>query len=423
MRSILKTQRLHQLLQPKRLAIFEACLIGLVAALAAVLLKQGVGWLGGWRIYASHVLPAWLVIPAFGLLCGSLAGILVERVAPETSGSGIPQVKAVLSRVPIPLDLRVAFTKLSGGILALGSGLALGREGPTVQVGAALAAALSRWVPTSSDYRRQLIAAGAGAGLAAAFNAPIAGVLFVVEELLQDVSDLTLGTAILASFIGAVVSRQLGGHSLDVNLDLTAPQTNFSVQEIPFYLVLGVLAGGFGVLFNRGVIASLTFNKQVLSRSLPIRIGLAGLVSGLVIALLPNTFHDNAGLREMLVTGGASWQVAAIAFVAYFVLTLVAYGSGAPGGLFAPTLILGSALGYLVGVCEHSLLGITLPSTYALAGMGAFFSAVARVPITAIVIVFEMTRDFNLVLPLMIGSVVAYLVGEKVASGSIYDLP
>lgn len=412
--------RLRQLLQPKRLAVLEACLIGLVAGLAAVLLKQGIGWLGTWRVQTAQLLPAWVVLPAIGLGGGLLAGLLVEWVAPETSGSGIPQVKAVLARVPMALDLRVALVKLVSGMLALGSGLFLGREGPTVQVGAALAAQLSHWLPTSPDHRRQMIAAGAGAGLAAAFNAPLAGILFVVEELLQDLSGLTLGTAILASFIGAVVSRLLGGHGLDINLNLAAPQTSFFVQEIPFYLVLGVLAGLLGGLFNRGVIVSLTLNR-LLPLGLPGQMGLAGFTSGLVVSLLPLSFRDNAGLREILITGQASWQVTAIAFVAQFVLTLVAYGSGAPGGLFAPTLILGAALGYLIGVCEHHFLGMSLPVTYALTGMGAFFSAVARVPITAIVIVFEMTTDFNLVLPLMIGCVVAYLVAEQTAKGSIYD--
>jgi CIC family chloride channel protein len=413
------TRLSQQLLQRQRFAILEACLIGLVAALAAVLLKQGVGALGGWRVHATELLPAWLVLPGVGLAGGLLAGWLIEQVAPEASGSGIPQVKAVLARVPIPLDLRVALIKLQSGILALGSGLPLGREGPTVQVGAALANQLSRWVPTSPDYRRQLIAAGAGAGLAAAFNTPIAGMLFVVEELLQDVSSFTLGTAILAAFIGAVVSRWLGGHSL--NLELTALQTNFSPQEIPFYLALGVLAGLLGALFNQGIIASLTFNRRFLRLGLPWRVGLAGLVCGMTIALLPTPFRDNAGLRELLTNGELSWQITAIAFIAQFSLTLIAYGSGAPGGLFAPALLLGSALGYLVGIGEHSLLGISSPTTYALAGMGAFFTAVARVPITGIVIVFEMTTDFNLVLPLMIGSVVAYLVAETVAAGSLYD--
>jgi chloride channel protein, CIC family len=182
-------QRFRNLLQPRRgLAIAEASLIGLVAALSAVLLKLGSGALGTWRVHTSHLLPPWIALPVVGALFGFMAGFLVERLAPEASGSGIPQVKASLANVPIKLSLRVACVKLVSALLAIGSGLTLGRQGPTVQVGAGLAAALSRLVPTSPDHRRQMIAAGAGAGLAAAFNAPIAGVLFIVEELLQDLS-------------------------------------------------------------------------------------------------------------------------------------------------------------------------------------------------------------------------------------------
>lgn len=416
-----KFKRFALLLSPKQLAIFEACLIGLVSGLAAVLLKQGVGWLGGFRVHSSDLHYPWLVLPIFGLIGGFIAGLLVERIAPETSGSGIPQVKAVLSGVPIALNFRVALTKFVGGILAIGSGLALGREGPTVQIGAAIAAKFSQWIPTSPENRRQLMAAGAGAGLAAAFNAPMAGVLFVVEELLQDVSQLTLGTAILASFIGAVVSHVFGGQSLDVNLNSTASISSLLVSDIPFYLILGVLSGILGSLFNEGIIQSLTVYSRVLNLSLPWRVGLAGFLCAVVVSLLPIAFHDSTGLRELLTNGQADWRFAAIAFVSYFILTIVAYGSGAPGGLFAPTLIIGAALGYLIGTVEYSLLGITLPVNYALAGMGAFFCAVARVPITAIVIVFEMTRNFNLVLPLMIACVTAYLVGEQIAPKSIYD--
>ncbi|PIG92223.1 chloride channel protein [Gloeocapsopsis sp. IPPAS B-1203] len=408
------------LLPRRRLAIAEACLIGLVAAFSAIVLRVGVGWIGAWRVQTASLAPAWLILPGIGFFLGYIAGFLLDRLAPEASGSGIPQVKASLADAPVKLSLREALVKLIASTIALGSGLTLGRQGPTVHVGAALAAQFSRWVPTSPEHRRQMIAAGAGAGLAAAFNAPITGVLFVIEELLQDLSGLTLGTAIIASFIGAVVSRILGGRTLQLNLVLTASQTSFSLAELPFFLLLGLLAGVLGSLFNRGIIASTKFYNQ--SRlSLPLRMAIAGGTSGLVVAFLPATFRDNTGLREFLITGGADWSLAAIAFVAQFTLTLVAFGSGAPGGLFAPSLILGSSLGYLVGVAEQSLFGFGSPATYALAGMGAFFSVVSKVPITAIVIVFEMTTDFNLVLPLMIGSVTAYLIADKFFPGSLYD--
>ena len=424
---MLLTKRFRRFLSHKRVAIGEACIIGLVSGLTAVFLKQGVGWLVDWR--ASQPLPTWLLLPGIGLLGGWLAGWLLERLAPEASGSGIPQVKAVLRSVSIPLNLRVAIVKLLSTTLALGSGLSLGRQGPTVQIGAALAAQLSRWVPTSPEYRKQLIAAGAAAGLAAGFNAPIAGVLFVVEELLQDFSGLALGTAILASFIGAVVSRVLGGQGL--HLSISTFDTGLSLQDLPFLILLGLLAGLLGALFSRGIFASIEFNKRVIGLPLPWRIGLAGLVTGLVGVFLPVAAQDNTGLRQFLVTGKANWLQIETAFVVKFGLTLMAAGAGAPGGIFAPTLMLGSALGCLVSFWVQNLYGFMgVPvealtvgdtTTYALTGMGAFFSAVTRVPITAIVIVFEMTTDFNLVLPLMIGSVVSYLVADKISSGSIYN--
>jgi CIC family chloride channel protein len=425
---MLRFRRLHKLFGSKRVAFLEACIIGVVSGLAAVALKQSVEILTAWRL--GSTLPAWFLLPTVGLLGGVASGWLVERFAPEAAGSGIPKVKAALAYINTPLNLRVALTKLCSTILALGAGLSLGRQGPTVQIGVSLAAQLSQWVPTSPEYRRQLLAAGAAAGLAAGFNAPIAGVLFVVEELLQDFSGLTLGTAILASFVGAVVSRLLGGQGLNLSY-FGILQTGLSVQDLPFLALLGILAGLFGGLFSKGIFASLRLFQQFKTVSLPLRIGLAGCLTGLVGAAVPVAAQDNTGLREFLVTGNIDWHIIAIAFVVKFALTLLAYGSGAPGGLFAPALVLGSALGCLVSfVAQATHAWFNLPvdtlassntTTYALTGMGAFFSAVTRGPITAIVIVFEMTANFNLVLPLMIGSGIAYLLSDKISSGSIYD--
>jgi CIC family chloride channel protein len=421
-RTSIKSRHLARGSVDTRYALIEACAIGVFSALAALWLKQGISWLGGWRIQATAQFGAWLTLPIVGLVLGMLAGWLIEQQSPEAAGSGIPHVKAVLARVPIPLSGRVAIVKAISTVLVLGAGLTLGRRGPTVHIGAALAAQLSSWLPTSLDHRRQMIAAGAAAGLAAGFNTPIAGVLFVVEELMRDLSGLTLETAILASFTGAVVSRILG--SADLNIPGTmlgaARDSNFSVSEIPFYIVLGIIAGAAGAIFNRSVVFSLKVHRRF---NLPMywRIGLAGMISGLIVAFLPPFFRDNAGLREFLLAGEANWQTIAIAFIAHFFLTVLAYSSGAPGGLFAPALVMGYALGYLVGTSEGAIAGGDSSATFALAGMGAFFTGVVRVPVTAIVIVFEMTADFNLVLPLMIGCAISYIVGETVFQGSIYE--
>ena len=351
-----------------------------------------------------------------GAIGGFLSGFLIERLAPEASGSGIPQVKAALGYIPIALNLRVAIVKIASTILALGSGLALGRQGPTVQIGAAIAGQISQWFPNSPENRRQLIAAGAAAGLAAGFNAPIAGVLFVIEELLHDVSSLTLGTAIISSFIGGVVSRILGGQ----NLNPPSNQIQFFAQEIPFLLFLGLIVGVFASLFNNSVIVVTKWNRQTFKMALSWRIAIAGCLSGIAIAILPSDFRDSAGLQLFLVNGQSDWLVTLGTFFVRFALTLIACSAETSGGLFVPSLILGAALGSLVGNLEHSWLGMGTPSTYALSGMGAFFGAVAKVPITAFVIVFEITMDFNIILPLMITTVVAYLCSEKYAPSSLY---
>lgn len=400
-----------------RYAMLEACLIGILSGISALLLKEGVGWLGTWRIQLVNQFGVWWVLPCGGLLLGLLAGEILEKFAPEAAGGGIPQVKAALARFPVPLSLRIAIVKMIGTILVLGGGLTLGRRAPTVHIGAALAAQLSRWIPTSPEHRRQMIAAGAASGLAAGFATPIAGVLFVIEELMRDVSGLTLETAIVASFTGAVVSLVLQSGDLSIPGPLLEDLSiSFSAPEIPIYILLGTLTGVLGAFFNRGIL----FCFQLQNRfNLPLawRIGLVSLISGLVIAALPPFFRDHTGLREIVITGELNWHSIALVFVAHFFLTMLAYSSGAPGGLFAPALVLGSALGYLVGI----VFSTGAEATYALAGMGGFFTAVVRAPVTAIVIVFELRANFNLVLPLMITSAISYLVAENVFKRSLYQ--
>ncbi|MEB3343402.1 chloride channel protein [Okeania sp.] len=411
------------LLRPKIIAIFEASLIGITSGLAAVALKEGVGWLGSWRVAASLKLPPWLLLPIFGLVGGFVTGALVKNLAPETAGSGVPQVKAALAGMRVPLNFQIAIVKMLTTILTVGSGLTLGRQGPTVQIGASLAAWISRWLPTSPRYRHQLIACGAAAGLAAGFNAPIAGVLFVVEELMHDISGITLGPAIIASFLGAVVPQMLGGKSSYYSsYQLDTSVTGFlDLKEIPVYIILGLLAGLLGALFSRGIIKISRFNQRQLKLELPWRIAITGLISGLVIAFLPESFHNYTGLRQLLGTEEADLKVSFIAFTAHFILTILAAGSGAPGGLFAPSLVIGSALGHIVGILQNNLVGVEQPTVFALAGMGAFFCAVSRAPITAVVIIFEQTQEFRLVLPLMIVSIVALLMAEKIDKKSLSD--
>lgn len=401
--------------------ILESCIIGIAAGFSAVLLGAGINWLGALRVHFSELASPMIVLPAFGLVGGLVAGLLVERVAPEASGSGIPQVRASLDRIIMALDFRVALVKLLGGTIALGSGLFLGREGPTVQLGAALAAPLTRWLPTTMEHKRQLIAAGAGAGLTAAFNAPLAGVTFVLEELLKEIKASTIIIALIACSVSCFVLNLFSPPHLRHEVGALAQIISFSPGDVPFYLLLGAAAGLWGAIFNSAIIGALNLNREVLKVPVTIRVGLAGLVSGIIIAILPETFHNYAGMRALIVSGQEHWHMVLIAFLEFYLLTLIAYGSGAPGGLFAPALTLGSALGFLIGILEQSIVGTGSPTTFALVGMGAFASAVARTPLTAIVITFEMTANFAVLIPLMFACVVSSAVGELFQKDGLYE--
>jgi len=400
------------------LPFLEACAIGTVAGVSAILLGQGINWLGSLRLFFCETMPPLLVLPLFGLIGGLLSGCML-MISPDTSGSGIPQVRAVLNRMSLPLNLRVAITKLIGGTLALGSGLFMGREGPTVQVGAAIAGQISRWIPTTVEHRRYLIAAGAGSGLAAAFSAPIAGVVFIIEELLKDFKPVAVTLAIVSCFSAFLVEQFFGTpHKLEFNNTTNGILT---VNDLFFLVALGIICGFLGSLFNRCILLMLRLFKGVKAPK-AIKVGFAGLMTGVIVALLPASLHDYAETRAMINSGALGVELVPIVFCAFSFLTFLAYGSGAPGGLFAPALSIGSAIGFMIGWVEQSWIGGGSTHLFALVGMGAFFAAVSRAPLTSVIIVFEMASDFALVAPLMLSCVIASAVGDMFYKGGLYDL-
>lgn len=408
----------------RRVQVCQACIIGLAAGLSALALENGVYWLGKLRSYLCSVASPMVVLPVVGLVGGMLSGFLVQKFQPTAYGSGIPQVRAFILGAKLPLDLGVAVVKLIGGSIALGCGLFLGREGPTVHMGAAIAAHLNRFFPTSPERTRQLVAAGAGAGLAAAFNAPLAGVFFVIEELLKDVSTETVGTALAACFVASVATHILNAPHMDSTRAIAALPITFAPHDFLFWVILGALAGVVGCIFNRGVLFSLKIYREKLS-VLPLfaRVGLAGLISGCLIAALPDQrLRDFATLSDWIVGGHSQWYYVPLAFLGFFFLTLICYGSGAPGGLFAPAIVLGSAMGATVAHLEYFIFQVGSPETMSLIGMGAFFASVARVPGTAVIIIFEITGHYTLVLPLMLANAIAVIVGSRIDRGSVYDL-
>jgi CIC family chloride channel protein len=315
---------------------------------------------------------------------------------------------------------RVLPTKFIGGLLGIGAGLALGREGPTIQMGAAVGQVVSNWLRSTARERQTLIAAGAGAGLAAAFNAPLSGVVFVLEELQRDFTPAVFGAAFVAAVAADIVTRTITGQSpvFHVVVSETPP-----IVSLPAFAVLGLLAGLFGVLFNRALIGSLDAFERVRTKSGALRGAVAGGAAGLIAWFAPSVVGTGSDMLETMFGGKLGSAMLVGLFALRFALTMLSYGSGAPGGIFAPLLVLGAQLGLLLG----TLAGGAVPSisaassSFAVVGMAAFFAATVRAPLTAIVLIVEMTGGYVLMLPLLIACVAAYATADALGDLPIYE--
>jgi chloride channel protein, CIC family len=419
--------------QEQRRKVFpRAALVGLGAGLLAVAFRWALN--GGealrTRLIAwAHHSPAWgwLLPVCMGAIGAGIAVYLVTRVAPEAAGSGIPHLKAVLYRLRSLRWRRIIPVKFFGGAFAIGGGLTLGREGPTVQMGGAVGAAVAEWLKVTPRERQTLIAAGAGAGLAAAFNAPLAGLAFVLEEIQRDFTPLVFGASFIAAVTADVVTRYLTDQ-LPVFHVATYPVP--PLIALPAFLVLGLLTGLLGVAFNRGLLGALEFFaraggwlSQLGGRPAKLAGGFVGAGVGLIGWFVPNALGGGHVLVEAVLTGQVALSLIPLWFVLRFGLTMVSYGCGAPGGIFAPLLVLGALVGLGIGEITHLVLpsAINHPEAFAVVGMAAYFAAIVRAPLTGIVLIVEMTSNYAQMLPLLVACFSAYAVADALGDRPIYE--
>lgn len=363
--------------------------------------------------------------PAFG---GLLTGILLYRVAPTAAGSGIPQTKARYYRKFGFFQLREAAYRFLLGSISVGSGMSLGREGPTVHICAAIASKIGQLFGMAKKRVQAMVPLGMGAGIAAAFNTPMAAVFFVFEELLDDFSSKSFFGIFLAVVLAAAVQRILIGEHPAFTIELGELATDvWMLLAIP----LGVLAAFFGRLFVRGILATRAWFRD--RKEIPpwLRPAIGGLGVGIIgvgVMLLGHGnmgifgigYSDlNAALNGRILLG----SILCLLLFGKIAATILAYGSGGSGGLFAPTLFIGGMLGALLGLLVQPLFnyGTDVVGAMALLGMGAFFAAVIRCPMTSIVIIWEMTGQYSLILPLMAGNILAFLISSRWQPVPLYD--
>jgi chloride channel protein, CIC family len=403
-----------------------AAIVGALTGLVGAAFRMTLSWVSDVRgeivlgmHAAGYPFLAWAVPTALCALGAGLGCWLTQRLAPQTAGSGIPRVEAVLRSHLHPAGAFILPVKFFGGALSIGSGLAMGREGPTVQMGGTIGRLVSDALKRFISEPWTLIAAGAGAGLAVAFNAPLAAVLFVVEELLHRFSARVFSAALVACISGTVVLRMVLGNAPDFG----TPRIDIiSAVVLPEYLLLGLLAGVVGVAFNVSLLWTLRLFDRAARWPRGAKGALVGAAAGLLAWFSPAAVGGGETLVQFAITGQAALSFIIWLLLIRFVLTMASYGSGAPGGIFAPLLALGALLGNAFALVNSDLRHLPFdPSAFAIVAMAACFTAIVRSPLTGVVLLLEMTGAWGLILPMMAASVTAYAIPELLRNPAIYD--
>lgn len=401
--------------------ILQAVMVGLISGLLVVFFKVSINKLFEFiqnfisQFDLSHKL---LIFPLITTLGGLISGVLVFKFAPETKGSGIPFVKMVMARMGNITRVRTIVVKFLAGVAGIGTGLSLGREGPSVQLGAGAGALVSKIFKMKGTDQGKLIAAGAGSAIGATFNAPIAGTIFVLEELVNKFSASLLFPVLVATVTASSVAR----HFLGNNPSFTIPYIthDLSFEGISVCIILGIVAGFLGVAFAKIIYKNNEFFEKMDKIPNWLKPAIAGFGIGVIGIFIPYVLGSGNLSVDLLLQHKLALSVVVLVFAVKFFVTPFCFGSGAAGGIFLPMLMLGSFLGYIVASI-FNMFGFHVDVVVmAMIGMGAFLASVARTPITAVVMVFEMTAGYTHILPIMLSAAIADLIAEKLNHRPIY---
>jgi CIC family chloride channel protein len=400
-----------------QLALVLSLLIGALVGLVVVAFILLTG-----RIAARMYPPGgsgWrrVIVPTLGSL---VTGYLLYRYFPQARGSGIPQTKAALFIRDGRISFRTVLGKFFCCSASLASGIALGREGPAVQIGAGLASVIARRLRMSREQVKALVPIGGAAALAAAFNTPIAAVLFSLEEIMGDLHAPILGSVVLSSATAWMVLHLVLG---DEPLFHVTAYHLVNPLEFVAYAVLGVVGGLGSVAFVKLLLRLRQWFLDQPARTQWLQPVAGGLTVGLMGYFLPEVLGVGYGQVERALAGDMLLRTVALLAVLKIVATAVCYASGNAGGIFGPSLFIGAMMGASVGSVAHLLFPASTagPGAYALVGMGTAFAGIVRTPLTSVIMIFEVTRDYTIIVPLMISNLIAFFISQRLQRQPIYE--
>jgi CIC family chloride channel protein len=403
-------------LRENQLFLALTIVVGILAGLAAVLFTTAID---ATTRFLFGLDPSPLRLFLIPTAVSLVSGVLLVYVFPGVRGSGVPQTKAALHLNDGVIAGRIAVGKFLMGVLCIGSGHSMGREGPSVQIGAAIASVVGRWVPLSPTRIKELVPVGVAGALAAAFNTPVAAVLFALEEIIGDMNAPVLGSTVVASVSAVVVERAILGNE---PLFRVPPYHLEHPAELLAYAGLGVIGGIVSLMFCKGLLGLRALFLRMPDATRILQPAFGGLMIGALLVAVPQVMGVGYEYVDQALNGALVFRTLALFGTLKLVATIVSYASGNAGGIFAPSLFIGAMVGGAVGsvVQQIAPFPAATPGAYALVGMGTLFAGIIRAPMTSVFMIFEITQDYQILVPLMVANMLSFYISRRYQPVPVY---
>ena len=418
-------EKIKILLMQDHNMLLLAAVIGFLAGLASTLFRRLIEFFGdvfsaeGLTVIGITGSSIPFLLPLMPMIGGIITGIICHFFPDAVKENGVHRVMHAVAMKAGKIRKRTLLTCSTTSALTIGSGGSAGREGPTVQIGSAVGSALGNWFHLSHERVQVLVGCGAAAGIAASFNAPLAGVLFALEIILTNFTIHTFSPIVVASVIGTATGRAMEGNEITFSVPV---HELVSYSEIIFYLFLGLLCGVISKLFTFTYFKASDIFEKKIPLPTPLKPALGGLIVGFISISFPAVLGNGYDFMEKALNGELFWGLAFVLIFLKIISTSATLGSGGLGGVFAPSLFIGAMLGSAYGTLVHGINPsfTASPETYALVGMGAVAGAVMQAPLTNILMLFELTNDYTIILPIMITCIVSAYTFRAFDKNSIY---